>query len=495
MEFLTKEELSTCLMDYANLCELAFKNSDISYYDLFSYYMGESNRLNEWSYNNYLSMINVVSAYCFMKEFSFIVDFLLNRDDFISDVDLKELNNIFSKDAKKYNLANKNLVILMRNAFCHNDSDDFNKFSISKDGKFVKFSFKDIRKDKEKSKGGEEKPLSFVLSCDSLVKISNILSANKQNCLFCTYDIPSGFKINPNTLFEDLDSIKFVHYYFTKKLNDNDIKKMVDASYFDRNVYHSLEEMKELSKGLHVTADDLKGSYKKVYSLTSEQKNKLWFDIIFDINQNLYIDLIDSQPEAMMHHYLNKVIPVPIFKNKLYNSLLNNNILLFNKEASVDINFEFSELIVNNIVPVNFSEIDMENYVFISNSLNSYTEKIDFMDYLSKEELICFLPKINFIDFVLSSLCKDEYIEVDGIKYKKERLRNSLVHGRWYFSYEKNILLFDTVAKNTEDYKLTEVGNINIEDLWTWANDYIKEEEVINTKTNIFRNIFKLIKR
>lgn len=466
---MSKETMIQYLEDYANVSYMIMKNSQVNIGRLFTEYMIGNNRYKDNTFEYYERMRRVYSAYISFKLFSFVEDFLLNKDDFLSNNDLNGLEQdcTFYTDTK--GITNKKIVQLIRDAFNHNDALGFDRFKISVNGKNFEIEFKDVRTTKEKRNNAPIKPFKAKFNLEYLFKVNTMISEKCQNALFLSFNIPDDFNIYSNDLDVELDKITFIHYYFTKKLSREEIEELRKIS----NVKGLTKaEMLERSYKQHEFAKNINTPIE--YKLTEEQKNKIKEQICrYKIN---YPEFLENDVNSIMFYFLDKVIPVPMLKEKI----ISNQILISNGYYC-DVNLSFNK-ILNRVVcaingeekPKTYDEVD--NFIHDTITSKSKSSQIKmFKDFLDGE-FISVIPIIIYIDAVIMHCCNDQEITINGISYSKDKIRNSFAHGRWYISDKTEIVMFDAQPQNINDYNLEFVGKIDIGLFKIWADQYMKQK-------------------
>ena len=466
---MSKEMMIQYLKDYANLSYMVMNNPQVNIGRLFDKYMIENGRYEDDTLEYYDRMRRVYSSYLYFKLFSFTEDFLLNKDDFLSNNDLNGLEQgcTFYTDVK--GITNKKIVQLIRDAFCHNDVPDFDRFRISVNGKYFEVEFKDVRTKNEKNNNFPIKPFKIKFDLDYLIKINKIICNKRQNLLFLSFNIPEDFNIFSDTLDSELDKITFIHYYFTKKLSREtieELKKLSDVKGLTN------DEILERSNKMHSFAQNL--NLPLEYSLTEEQKNKIKAEI--ERYKKFYPELLDNDINAVMYYFLRKVIPVPGLKE----SIIDNQILI-SDGYFLDVDLSLNEMLKRVVCVINETDRpetydDIDN--FIHDTIASKTKSSQmalYKDFLDGE-FISGIPIIMYIDAVVTHYCTDEEISIDGINYSKTKIRNSFAHGRWYISDNKEIIMFDAEPRNINDYNLEFIGKIDIGSFEKWADQYMNQK-------------------
>lgn len=465
MVAMTKEEMIQYLKDYANIQDLAVKNPDVSIGVLFDKYMQINHRYSDDNREYYDTMRRVYASYIAFKRFSITEDFLLNRDDFLNN---NELDGI-SEGCKIYTtspITNKKIVQLIRDAFNHNDAISFDRFRMSKNGRFFEIEYKDIRTNKEREQGVPIKPFRMKFDIKYLNKVMEIINEKRQNTLFLSFDGHGSIDFYSDSLNSDLGQIKFIHYYFTNKLSSDIIN---DFNHLGDTKGLSLEELKERSEQLHSLSSEI-GNFVS-YDLNEEQIEKL--KTVIDIYIKYYPGLLEDHVNSIMYYFLSKVIPVPSFKLETMKKQF-----LLSLGYFADCNFSINE-VSKRILRVFYEQEIPDTYdeedVLMHNNLLEEKKifQLNFYKDMLDGEFLQAFPIIMYIDSVVTHFCSDDEITIDGVTYPKEKLRNSFAHARWFISSNKELVMYDAHPKNINDYNLELVGKIDVASFEEWANSYM----------------------
>ena len=469
---MSKYEMIQYLSDYLNLQILFMRNPNEKIGKLFKMYMERKN-IDNCNREYYDRMRRVYMIYMAMKKYSIAEDFLLNRDNYLNNNELEDIipRNTYSTDLN--GLINKKILQLIRDGFNHNnDIDNIDRFKISSNGKNIEIEFLNIKRS-----DGSFRPIKMKFSSIQLIEIYNDMISKRQNSLNISFIIPNDLDINSDDLYSKLGEIKFVHYYFKNKLPSNIIEKF---NYFNKTKGLSKEELLQLSTEFN----NLSSSIDIVceYDLTTEQKNKL-IDYI-NKYKKLNKDRLSNEDYSLLYYFLLKIIPVPILKDKSLD-----NQMFFCERFMEDINKSYNQILNeaqqmlkgNNPFSMDDS-FDQETFKLF-NKRKNFDNMSLIMDMLDVEMIVGF-PAITYIDSVITHCCKnDEIIDLGNNQYEVEKVRNSLVHGRWFISTDNSIVLFDADPRNIKDYDLEYVGKIHINTLKIWADKYLKNNiNVINRR-------------
>ena len=466
---MTKEQMVAYLYDYANTIDLMFKNRTVPVRVLFNEYA-----FKRWlvSYENspeyYDVMRRTYTAYNCFRFFSIIEDFLLNRDDFLSNNDLSGLESGCQIIESPHDLTNKRIIQLIRNAFNHNDANDIERFKISVNGRYFEIYFRDIRTQKEIDNGVLPRPVRIKFNIEYLLNVIKIIGDKRQNVLYLSFDIPEDFNIYSNDLDSELDKIKFVHYYFPKKLDKSVIDKFNTLGYTkdlnEEEIFKRSDELNEYARQINEAVR---------FDLDVSQKEKLKAMIIRYLNGNKPLDIDNYAGTcSLMFYFLSKVIPVPGFKvvDLEQQMMISNWYLLDTNLSYDDIIDRVGRVAMDKPKPNYYDKIDCTIHDCIAQKGKSFASKM-FLNCLDGEFGQA-LPVITFIDAVITHYCNDVSIEINGKIYEREKLRNSFVHQRWYIDKDLNLCMFDADPRNINDYDLELVGKISIIDFFEWASNY-----------------------
>lgn len=481
---MSKEQMIKYLKDYASVQYLTSKYPNTPIGKLFKGYMIQQGRFNDVTREYFDIMRRVYTTYTYLKRFSFTEDFLLNRDDFLSNDDLEGIKDGCTVYTDLTNITNKKVIQLIRNAFNHNDSLDIDRFKMSLNARFCEIEFKDIRTQKEKDQNLPSKPVKIKFDSNYIIKVSNKINEESQSILCWSYDIPEDFNIFAKDLNSELDKITFIHYYFNKKMS-KPIREQFNE--LGKSIGLTNEELLKKSKSLENLAKSI-GEYKEI-KLTQEQKEKIIYMI--NIHKEDYPDLLDEDINAIMFYFLNRVIPIPGFKIML---LDNQHILSDGYYTDFDICLNE---IIKRLALVYNNQPKPKTYDYIDNEIHDGLKSkgrpfiLRFYKDLLDQEFIQGCPIIMYIDAVVTQYCKDEIIKIDGIEFSKEKIRNSFAHGRWFISDKQEIIMYDADPRNINDYNLELIGKIKVASFEEWADKYMENTQKEKRSPNDYCNVLK----
>ena len=460
---MSKFDMVQYLKNYANLMKRVVHNQESSFYDLFDTYMSESGESLNNCTEYYVRMCRVYQLYLFMKSYSYLEDFLLNRDDFLNNNTLSTINpkNAYSTEINK--LTSKRILQLIRNAFNHNNEiDEIDRFKISPNAKNIEIEFLGVPHIDNATRA-----VRMKFDFTQIVELYIEMSEKRQNCLSISFELPANFDINADNLREQLGRIKFVHYYFRNKLTESEINAL---NSFSNTAGKTLEEIEQLSIDFNNLSSSLGDT--AVYSLTEEQADRLYEYIKAYRETNPENFKEDWEPA--IYYYLERLIPVPLLKE----GLITNQLIFcerFVQDTERNLRQTLNEVleILNGNNPYSLKDVYNQETLKIFAG-RTRGENIGFLRDILNASFSAVFPAIMYIDAVVTHCCKNnEIITIDGVDYLADRVRNSLVHGRWYISTDNCIELFDADPRNINDYNLTFVGKINLNSFESWADNYV----------------------
>lgn len=457
MVAMTKYEMVRYLRDYANLQYLIMNNPDESIRLLFDRYMKSNGRFEDDTREYYDRMRKVYTIYNLMKRFSYLEDFLLNRDNFITDNDLDEIipDNTYSTDMGS--ISKKKILQFIRDTFSHNNSVKVDRFKISPSVRSIEIEWLD-------------RPIRIKFGVKNLVDIYNNMAKHKQNILDISFSIPDDFNINSENLFDELSKIKFVHYYFTNKLPYSIIDQLI-ATADTKGL--SFEELSLRSEMFNTLSSSIGPSSE--FPLTDEQKEKLVSYI--ERYRKQFPEDLKVNSKNVMYYFLEKVTPVPLLKDRV----IKNQELLCERFME-NINLTYNDILQNMAKVLggqnpfdSQNDFDQETFDFLNN--RKLNENLCFYRDLIDGEMIFGIPIITYIESVVTHCCNEDIIIIDEVEYVSKKIRNSFAHGRWFITRDNSIMMYDADPKNINDYKLEYVGKINIGSFKRWADDFIKQNK------------------
>lgn len=107
---MSKEQMIQYLKDYADIQYLTSKYPKVNIGKLFEMHMLSNGRLNDITREYYDIMRRVYTTYTYLRSFSITEDFLLNRDDFLSNEDLESVKEDCTIFTDIKGITNKKII-------------------------------------------------------------------------------------------------------------------------------------------------------------------------------------------------------------------------------------------------------------------------------------------------------------------------------------------------------------------------------------------------
>ena len=211
------------------------------------------------------------------------------------------------------------------------------------------------------------------------------------------------------------------------------------------------------------------------YKLTKEQKNKIEYFIKTD--KKVRPEILNNNRINMMNYYLDQSLPIAGFKQEsLYNQLL-----LVGGYQSVqnlshmDVLDRISNIVYDTPIPSDYTiEEELLHEKFQAKGMEF---QLYFLLDMMSRDFLEYLPTIMYLDSVITHYCTDETITIDNKTYEAEKIRNSLVHGRWIISKDSKLVMYDADPRNKKSNDLEYVGSIKVNSLIKWSEKYVDSKK------------------
>ena len=455
-----KNEIANYLRDYAIMSELIRNNPTRKIGDIFQHYMFGEGRIDEYNDNYFIKMIRVYGIITELKMFSYREDLsidYLNENELDFD-DIKEKIFINPQDSRSF--SKKQIIKYIRNAFNHSDNNK-RLYNISVNGKYVEINLKNTK----------PKPFHVKLDFNQLNKINDSIVRKSHNMLMSLIDFDN---VNFEKIFlkSEIEKLKFVHFYFPKKVDEQIINKLNEFDFSKcKTTQQIIDEVKKifLSFGFEEYSieyfpfkeEQINKAYALLSNLASKDISKFNFDILKSVVVNALSNVIPLGMYQTEHLNFEQrfdawFMPDPYIS---YNEILESlETIMYGKEYC-PINTQSEE----------YNNFDKNRFESLISFFKTQTGVISikgtglYNDYNTRVKY----PMVLYIGFMFDSIITDEFINIDGIEYETMHLRNSFVHGRWFFGENENIELYDCPNGNNNDYNFDWHASINIRKLLT----------------------------
>lgn len=450
---MSKLDMVKYLRDCAYSRNEYFLKGNIGFLKAFYNFKYMNNQLEDFNDEYFVTMNRVFSAYTFFRMFSIHEDFFLNKDDYINSKDLENFKHNCTFYLGK-NVTTKRIIQSVRNSFNH-DVDE-NTFNISKNGKNFEIYLPNTRTQSEINKGKTPKPLHIRFNIDYIKDLWGLIYDSGRNIMSLKYKIPEDFDIKSKNLFDELDKVIICRNYFPKKLTEEEMNTAYNKTNFKKLFNEGNEKTDELIN---------KKAIIKEFKFDTDQKEK----IIKTVNQ------IKKDNPNILDYY-------PYYIN-IFNSV---SAIPSIKQIGFEINYTTQNILVE------YPMVTFDNYaegLYQQSQKEKNVHLYYYYDHFIDGDYSGTYPFMLYVDSVINHLCDDEIINIDGVDYKRNKLRNSLSHGRWYITANEEIAFFDADTRNINDQNLRSIGKIKKESLVRWANEYIEQKEL--SEKNKQRLVYK----
>lgn len=428
---LTKEEIAKYLKDYSFMSESIRNNPDMKIGALYRNYMLNSNRIEEYLNNSFIKMIRVYGLMTEMRLFSFKEDLAidyLNNDELDFD-EVKEKIFVNPNDARRF--SKKQIVRYIRNSVNHSDYDK-QLYSISVNGRYIECNLRQTNP-----------PFHVKLNYEQLSKIHDETFKRSHNILMASIDYDS-FDFSKPWDDRNFENLEFVQFYFPKKISFDAIQSLYNTDFSMCET--SREKFEKASEVL--IEHDCNNFRINRYPVTDIQKAKM--KSILENLKNIDLNKMDINAlKSSIEHVLDDTIPLGMYhtdqlyyeqqfaawfmsdENLSYNEILNKIKSICNGE----------EFVPTKNVSDDYNKFDKERYDALHFGINKHILQYTLMTADHKSRVM--YPISLFLGYIADSLFDEEIITVEGKEYKSEKIRNSFVHGRWYFGTKDMIELYD----------------------------------------------------
>ena len=314
-------------------------------------------------------------------------------------------------------------------------------------------------------------------------KINTSIIEAGQNLLMSDFKYERDFDLNRDTPEEAAEKIKFRHYYFDKKIPADILDKI--------STIGEVEDVDSLSRKQKIAQIEnvlKKEKYNiQEFSLDKFQKKRAieYFTIIKKLMAKSLETLGENYYKNVTNYCMSKLIPLGMYH---YEQVIYE--YLFSVWYMRDIEMTF-ESIKNQFDKICFYNSEVMEYS--TNFVKERTEAInDIWATPGKKQILALFstdtesrsiyPLLMYCDFVINNMSKDEYIQIGDKYIPRERIRNSLVHGRWYIGTNNNIEFYDCPNGNNNDYNFNFHETINIKELQNYVESIYKKVSVIHKR-------------
>ena len=435
-----KYEIATYLRDYANLIELATKSPNIPLLELYNNLLSKEGR--EASEENYHIMMNFMIFFTNVRIFSIIYDnyFQYVREEDLKNIDFSDLF-INKEDYDAFKNNKKDIVKYIRNGLNHNLQNELCHYSFDGMGNYnVDISLK-----------GTNPPFNAKIESTKLLEI--------------IFEIMHRASRKDITILREKDKTQ-------KWENDNQIAAFAKKLYF-RRVYPKNKniDLSDIAEYIKQNGSEaIKGNEQIIDKVDIVDYQLSWLDayIVEEKYKELAKKLNNSGNKELVNPDLFRfaiynTVPLGILKLDYLSYELN--LLLKANHGNVSLSEASIKAISQNVDKNRFPSTPNSRLYYLHDGISNI-----------------FYAQMLYAGYMFDSIIKDDMIPINGKEYSKDRIRNSFVHMRNFFSQDK-IYLFDLIGKKKDKI----VNDLNQEVVLS-----VKKEDLDRLLDGYYDNLKKL---
>lgn len=452
-EIITKDKIATYLRDFFMVMNIANRKqfaSSESFYDIYKAYLTYCKRDNEISTTNYQKMLMFVIQFSVIREFSILYD---NFFPYIREEDLRDLdfNSIFvnPSDNELFKYRKRDIITNIRNALNHNESN-LCSFTCDDNGNYnISINLQ-----------GTNPPFSVEINYLKIIEIIGDLIKRARRSDITLLRRDNNSKI-PSFDYNFIDHLK--SYYITRVhaktkngLTEEQVEKIIDIHKNSENPYKELTD----KMGSEVDICDSHLSWEQAYAINDK------ISIIKTVAKHLVDDTSVLVNDDMLKTVIYNTIPLGMLKIDLLEYYIS---LLYKLGNSKITLLEAAMLARNESIKGGKTSRAVDN------SWSYYA-----IDGVSNK----FFAAGLYLGYMFESIVPDEDIVIEGKKYDRDKIRNSFVHMRNYFSDRKFYLydLTDTLNEKKARKIINElnqkfIGSFSLDDLINCVDTYYSDLE------------------
>lgn len=439
---ISQTSVALYLRDYCVLTTLMLTHTDEQPFELFKKHLISEHRLEDATEEYYQRMLNIAYMFTKMKLFSIAEDYTLkNKNNFINndDLDLSFLDSKITGDRSA--ISNKKLLQMLRDGFNHSSSDN-QLYKISPNCKYIEFSFK------------RPTPITIKLERTDIANLTFAIGSAARTLQFFSFDQPTVRSIK-----DYISNLKITRHYFPKKIS---LEKM--------NAVLQLQDENEHNKAIDIVKS-IEHATEREITLTEEQVNRILLNIDDLINQELIT------PEEFREYLkdfvvilLNKELPIPILKYNHY--ILDSYFIGLMLPHKV---FTYSQMWMIFTKGLEVDDDDNSLAYEYRKNIDKYQELV-FKTYYSDESEKMAYASLLFIEYILSNFKPDDkLIRIGNRTVEYQKLRNSIVHGRWHLERDK-VVFYDALPNIENELDYNWQAKLDLSALYNYCSNILKNK-------------------
>ena len=439
---ISQTSVALYLRDYCVLTTLMLTHTDEQPFELFKKHLISEHRLEDATEEYYQRMLNIAYMFTKMKLFSIAEDYTLkNKNNFINndDLDLSFLDSKITGDRSA--ISNKKLLQMLRDGFNHSSSDN-QLYKISPNCKYIEFSFK------------RPTPITIKLERTDIANLTFAIGSAARTFQFFSFNQPTV-----RTIKDYISNLKITRHYFPKKIS---LEKM--------NAVLQLQDENEHNKAIDIVKS-IEHATEREITLTEEQVNRILLNIDDLINQELIT------PEEFREYLkdfvvilLNKELPIPILKYNHY--ILDSYFIGLMLPHKV---FTYSQMWMIFTKGLEVDDDDNSLAYEYRKNIDKYQELV-FKTYYSDESEKMAYASLLFIEYILSNFKPDDkLIRIGNRTVEYQKLRNSIVHGRWHLERDK-VVFYDALPNIENELDYNWQAKLDLTALYNYCSNILKNK-------------------
>lgn len=434
---------------------------------------------NEEKLNDFILKYNIVLLTDFlMDEYTIVVDYLFNRNKNAEEKDIIKFKEKLKILKEPQNFSNRQAVKFIRNAYCHNNDPKKSKFILDTDSSYKV----DIN--------NSEFIATFKL--ENLGKIIDYLINQARNAYYLNIEGCDNFQFDGD-IDKQLERI-YVEYYPLKHTFPKEVHKNLCKKNLDRSSKQAVWKVSKKNKKIlreQLKKENSNEEYYR-YKLDQHQKEKVKEMIVKYIRDEDLLLSLKNEAHFYIRYMVQKVLPIPHCHLMRYQDMERNisKYISFNKsyldlinDSKKNISYEQNRMRYDKI---NGRSIDTRDF---------YAEYRNYLRLKNTDEMESY-SKVRYVKYFFSNLIQQEYINVEGKKYEVDKIRNSLVHFRWFFGEGDSIVLYDANPNHQKMYQFNYCEKIDLNSL---ANECKRLFMIIrqgdDKKITLMRKLEKFLKQ
>lgn len=448
----TKYEIATYLRDYNRTMTYAIMNQDVSFYEVFKHHMCADGRIQYAIKDYYYEMISIYEVLLLSKFLTTLYD---NYFDNLLETSINRINipdSIFINNNDRSKFSNKQIIKFIRNALNHNDNPTHDL------ARFIRINEDEKEKIKVEILLRNTKPIPFhiMLDINELMSICFEIK-NANSIIIASNRSTRPISLNSSNVNETLNNMLLRKFFARKKLTDEQKEKIIS----------------------HINSGNKTKNYEEFFLENGMEYKDIQYSIAqkIKIEEDLkYWESLGEKGNDVISHLLDKVMPFSWTKDRVLtmNLILSNYYMRNGKSTIFDLVNDARQVYQSKTLNEE-SPLKLYGKTFGIDD-NILYDSIDFENLLSITNAI-------YYGYLFDTLIMDNEVNITDSKIvKREKIRDSFVHMRWYKGTNECFKLFDWDNGIDNEY------NPNNPEFWKYNVRYV---DMANCAESYFQRIVK----